>query len=426
MANLWSLDSSGRLTLNFHPAQSQCWQSRRRFTAFIAGTQSGKTSYGPWHLWQWTRTYGGGDYIAATASYDLFKLKMLPEILNTFEHVLRIGRYWSGDKVLELQDPTTERFLARRGDDPMWGRIILRSAQSEGGLESASARGAWLDEAGQDDFGLGAWEAVLRRLSLSRGPVLITTTPYNLGWLKSQVYDRWRAGDPDYLVVQADSTINPLFPKEELERARRDLPRWKFDLFYRGVFTRPAGLIYDSFDEDRHKCPRFAIPVHWPRYLGLDFGGVNTAGLFYAEEPGTNRLYLYREYKAGGRTAAEHAQALLKGEPGIPVCVGGSRSEGQWRSEFRAGGLPVREPGIREVEVGIDRVYGCHKRGEIIVFDDLAGYLNQKMTYSRVLNDAAEPTEAIENKSEYHFMDAERYIVGWLKRPTQTREAKAW
>jgi hypothetical protein len=259
-------------------------------------------------------------------------------------------------------------------------------------------------------------------VSLNKGRVLGGTTIYNMGWIKSNIYDPWEArrkqpgGHPEIEVIQFDSTANPSFPEEEYIRARDSMPLWKFNMFYRGMFERPAGLIYDSFDEKLHKRPRFAIPDSWERYLGLDFGGVNTAALFYAEEPDTGKLYLYREYKAGGRTAKEHAERLLDGEPMVPLCFGGSHSEGQWRREFGNGGLPVREPAVREVEVGIGRVYGAHKRGEIIVFDDLHGYLEQKLSYARKLDVNGEPTEEIADKSSYHFMDAERYIVGALKR----------
>jgi hypothetical protein len=100
----------------------------------------------------------------------------------------------------------------------------------------------------------------------------------------------------------------------------------------------------------------------------------------------------------------------------VPICVGGSKSEGQWRDEFRAGGLPVRAPEITDVEVGIDRVYGAHARDEIFVFSDLAHYLDEKQSYSRVVDDNGEPTEEIDGKSEYHLCDAERYVIGWLKR----------
>lgn len=255
------------------------------------------------------------------------------------------------------------------------------------------------------------------------GRALLTTTVYNLGWLKHQVYDKWKSGDPDYRVVNFESIANPVFPHEEWERARRDLPRWKFDMMYRGLFTRPAGLIYGSFDEI-DQVPRFQLDPSWPRYLGLDFGGVNTAALFYAGEPGTKNLYLYREYKAGGKTAATHGRDLLSGEPMIPTTVGGSKSEGQWRQEFRSGGLPVREPNISDVEVGIDRVYGSHARHEIKVFDDLSGYLEEKTTYSRELDDQGQPTEKIEDKETFHFMDAERYIIGYLRGPQPRRRVR--
>lgn len=413
------------LRLNFHAGQWHAWESKRRFIAVLAGTQSGKTSFGPLWLLREIETCGPGDFIVATPTFPLLELKALPEFQRLFETYLGLGKYiGSPSRRFTFSKAGARRLFGDRCDPYIETNVFFGYAADPDSLESATAKAAWLDEAGQRKFKLGSWEAIQRRLALNQGRALITTTPYDLGWLKQKIWDKWKAGDKTIDVVRFESTANPRFSQEEFNRAREELPGWKFDLFYRAIFTRPAGLIYDVFDEDKHKCPRFAIPREWPRYLGLDFGGVNTAGLFYAEEPGTGKLYLYREYKAGGRTAAEHAKELLKGEPGIPICVGGSKSEGQWRSEFRAGGLPVKPPVVREVEVGIDRVYGCHKRGEIIVFDDLDGYLEQKQVYGRKLNEAGEPTEEIEDKSDFHFMDAERYIVGWLKRPNQ-REAQA-
>lgn len=421
-------NDQGEYEVSPHPGQERMLDSRRRFVVVLAGTQSGKTSSGP--IWLHREIYGDeefegrgpGDYLAVTASYDLFKLKMLPALRHWFEDVQGCGRYWSGDRIIELADPDG-KFWAKRADDKMWGRIILRSAEAGGGLEASTAKAAWLDEAGQDSFVLDTWFAVLRRLSLALGRVLLTTTIYNLGWLKAQLYDAAQAGDPDIDLIQFDSTQNPSFPREEWERAERSLPAWKFNMFYRGRYDRPAGLIYDSFKDfiaDEHGRPghlvkRFAIDPKWQRYLGLDFGDVNTAALYYAEEPGTPRLYCYREYHAGGKTAKAHAEDILAGEPMIPFCIGGSQSEGQWRREFRMGGLPVNEPDISEVALGINRVYGAHKRNEILVFDDLAGYRHQKMTYSRKLDANGEPTEEIENKAKAHFMDSERYIIGRIR-----------
>ncbi len=423
--DLYEVTPEGRLRLHFHRGQWRAWESTRRFVAILAGTQSGKTTYGPIWLYREIQRCGPGDYLVATPTFTLLELKALPEFRRLFQLHLNLGRY-TGSPVRKFAfSPEGERRTFGRSSPSTPTNVYFGYAEDPESLESATVKAAWLDEAGQRKFKRGSWEAIQRRLAIARGRALITTTPYDLGWLKTAIWDRWRSGDPDIEVVRFDSTENPAFSREEFERARESLPSWKFNLFYRAIYEKPAGLIYDSFDEAAHKIPRFSIPDDWPRFLGLDFGGVNTAGLFYAAEPKTRRYYLYREYKAGGRTAAEHAYHLLKGEPGIPTCVGGSKSEGQWRAEFRAGGtvdgrkvpgLPVREPDVREVELGINRVYGAHKRGELLVFDDLAGYLDQKLTYSRKLDAAGDPTEAIEDKETFHFMDAERYIVGWLCR----------
>jgi hypothetical protein len=49
------------------------------------------------------------------------------------------------------------------------------------------------------------------------------------------------------------------------------------------------------------------------------------------------------------------------------------------------------------------------------VFNTCKGYIDQKHSYSRELDELDQPTEKIENKEDYHFMDAERYIMGWLR-----------
>lgn len=414
------------MELHFHANQWRAWDSEKRFITVLAGTQGGKTSFGPHWLYREICWRGAGDYMVVTPTYPLLEKKAMPEFRRVFEQALRLGKYVGGSlHTFTFSEEGELRTFGAKQDKRT--TVMFGHAQDPDSLESATAKAAWLDEAGQKKFKLGSWEAILRRLSIHLGRVLITTTPYNLGWLKQKLWDPWMAANKDHPeidVIRFRSIDNPVFPRSEYERARRDLPLWKFDMFYNALFTRPAGLIYDCIDEATQIIPRFSIPSSWQRYLGLDFGGVNTAGIFYAEEPGTHKLYAYREYKAGGRSAAEHAYHLLQGEPMIPVCVGGSGSEDQWRREFRRGGevtgvmssLPVKEPAIKDVEVGIDRVYGANKRGEIIYFDDLEYFLEQKRTYSRELDEAGEPTEKIEDKEIFHLLDAERYIIGWLKR----------
>lgn len=393
-----------KVHLNFHEGQSRAWSSDKRWVFLIGGTQVGKTCFGPHWLEREIQRCGPGDYLGVTATFPLLKLKMLPEFLYVFDTLFHLGTWREGDKVFTSHD--------RHHGAEAW-RVIFGSATNPESIESATAKAAWLDELGQLQFKREAWEATLRRLSLAQGRVLGTTTLYGLGWLKNEVFDPWQEGNPDIDVIQVDSIVNPAFPQAEYDRAQKTLPRWKFNLFYRGQFEKPAGLIYDAFDETVCKIKRFALSKDWPRYTGHDFGPNNTATVWYAQDPGTGYLYAYRSYHAGGLSAFDHAQKFKELSEGENIIkrVGGAQHEEGWRESFTAAGWPIQKPREKDVEIGINRVYGWHQQNKLYVFDDLLDYLDEKTGYSRKLDDRYEPTEEIENKSHYHLMDAERYII---------------
>lgn len=431
---LYELDPSGVLRLNFHPGQMQAWNSTKRFIFVIAGSQGGKTSYGPFWLAREIEMMGAGDYLAVTSSYDLFKLKLLPEIRNAFEHVLKIGRYWVGERVIEIKDPVQDKYWARRADDPMWGRIILRSAAAKGGLESSTAKAAWLDECGQQEFTLDSWEAVRRRLSLHSGRVLGTTTPYDIsGWLRHEIVDRWRAGDPEIDVIRFASIMNPTFPFSEYLEVKRKMARWRFNMMYRGMFSRPAGMIYGDFrdrlvEDGGHLVNAFPIPAHWPVHVAVDPGKANLAKLWLATDPATGKIYVFREESGEVMSTSEHAAqtiyiSLQNGEL-ISKWFIGSRGETQQRLDWvsdlskyildnnldNAGWIAdVPEPLITDVESGIDKVIEGFRLNKLYIFSHLNGLLRQIRDYRRELDSSNEPTMKIKDKEKYHYVDALRY-----------------
>lgn len=397
------------LRFTLHKGQARAWRSARRFVFVIAGTQGGKTSFTPIWLNREIERGGHGDYLAATATYDLFKLKFLPEMRRFFVEALG----WQEDK--------SDRVFWREYKPRMFDRIILRSASSEGGLESATIKAAALDECGQDEFRITAWEAVQRRLSLSQGRVLGTTTPYNLGWLKQEIYDAWRKGDPDIDVIQFRSIDNPAFPRSEYERMKAKLPAWKFEMFYNGNFTRPAGLIYGDYvdvyrENGGHLVHPFDIPPEWPRYVGIDFGAVHTADGWIAEDPERKVFYYYRDGLNGGMTTSQHTERILKLGKGENVFryVGGAKSETQQRMDWTSAGVPVMEPAISDVEAGIDRVIELFKAKRLFVFDTCKLTRDQLGTYSREVDEQGNPTEVIKDKASFHMLDELRYVVSVL------------
>ena len=400
---LWEVAADGELLIHAHPGQRKAWFSKRRFIFMLAGTQGGKTSFGPLWLHKEIEDRGPGDYLAVTATFPLLRLKMLPEFRRLFEHTLKLGTWKDSEKVFTFHDGKT--------------RVIFGSATNPESLESATAKAAWLDEAGQDQFRLESWEAILRRLALHQGRVLAGTTIYNLGWLKSQVFEQWRGGDTDFDVIQFASTINPAFPQAEFERAKRTLPAWKFAMFYRGEFSRPAGLIYEDYVDDYrenggHLVAPFDIPPEWPRFIGVDFGGAHTATMWLAWDPRANVYYAYRETLEGGLTTSEHVRKALQSARGENLLGGwgGAQSETQWRMDWAQNGLALLPPVVPDVEIGIDRAIQLFKEHRLFVLDTMAHLRDELGTYRRTMNDLGETTEEIEDKSTFHVLDSLRYV----------------
>jgi len=388
-----------------HPGQYATLQSERRFVFMIAGTQGGKTGWAPFWLKREIERKGPGDYLAVTANFPLLNLKMMPEFLRIFRDTLHLGEWQESKRVFQMTDGT---------------RIIFCSATNPEGLESATAKAAWLDEAGQNQFKRDSWEAILRRLSINQGRALITTTPYNLGWLKTEC-ERFQAGDPNYDVINFPSIMNPVFPKEEYQRAKDTLPDWKFKLFYEAKFTRPAGLIYsDYLDEyEGHKIKPFTVPQEWPRYVGIDPGATNTALIWLAHDIEKNVYYAYRESCEGELTTGQHvAKALsVSANENVANWFLGAKSEKQYRLDWQAAGISAREPAIVDVEAGIDRVIGLFKAQRLYIFDTLRGLRDDLGSYSRELDDNGQTTDKIRDKESYHYADALRYVVLGLSSP---------
>jgi hypothetical protein len=294
--------------------------------------------------------------------------------------------------------------------------IFFGSATNANSLESATALAAHLDEVGQDDFTAEAYDAVLGRLTRSRGRILYSTTLYNHGWYKREVYDRYKLGDAEYEVINWDSVVCPGFSKAEWEDRKKKMPTWKFNMQYRGIYDLPAGMIYNIFKdyvgEGGHLVKPFTIPQSWDWELAIDPGGVHTASGWFASNP-DGKNYLVRSYLDGNMNTKEHvAKAKRFLEFGrIKRAVGGSGSEGQFRIDWTAEGIHVREPEIRDVESGIDKVLSLLKEGQFFIFDipENQWIIEQFLTYSRQLNERGDPTERIHNKNEYHGMDMIRY-----------------
>lgn len=420
------------LAVHLHEGQKAAYASEARVVVMSAGTQGGKTSFGPLWLLREMRRRGPGDYLIVTPTFAMLERKLLGEVVRLFDSYLRLGKYIASPTRRFRFSREGERRIHKTNYDPDRETTIqFGYAEYPESLESMTAQAAWSDEAGQWKFKREAYEAVERRLAVTGGRHLITTSLYRQGWLTDLIAQARQ--DQSLDVVQFDSLMNPNYDLTAFERARRTLPRSKFDMLYRGLPARPEGLVYSNYDPRRHLVKPFPIPDAWPRFVGLDFGPVHTAAVFIAKEPLAEtepvayggRLYVYRTYLAGHRTARQHTHELRAGEP-MPVRItGGAWSENDWRDEFNAAGYPVARPAVREVEVGIQRVMACFASGTFHLFDDLDALKEEIISYARVVDEAGLPTDEIADKSSYHLLDALRYCALGLEEvePASVTEA---
>ena len=435
----------------FHVGQMWTWDAEQRWVAMISGTQSGKTSFAPWWLKREIKRLGRGDYLAVTSTFDLYKLKMLPALLKVFCEISCIGKYWGGDRVIEICENAEPggKFLAQASKDPMWARIILRSADSESGLEAATAKGAWLDEAGQTRFDLAAWNAIRRRLALNQGRGLITTTLYDLGWTKQKLIDPLDGVEPthyitdergaemtlrendDIALIQFDSIANPSYPVKEFEEAKATMPADEFAMFWKGMAAKLRSLIYDVYEPKIHDVEPFDVPHDWPRFVGIDPMGDKIAAVWLAYDPEKEKLYLYREHVGDfGQTTAQHVKDILELGSGerILAYTGGGPGERQSRADWTGHGLdlqpPTEDPALKmSVWSQIMRVYSTFATKDLFVFSNCGNIKAELGSYQRYKDKSTgNLTDRILNKEMYHCLDSLRAIVTWISDPIEQRE----
>jgi len=275
------------------PHQEKALLSKRRFVGLIGGTGGGKTFFGPIWLSCEIAEAPEDQFMVVAPTYKLMTRATLPALQECFRGTCLQGELNISSGLYKL---------------PHGGRIWLGTADRPESLEAGQYRAAWLDEAGQMKY--MAWVAIQARLGLKRGRCLLTTTPYGMNWLYKNFYQLWRKGHRDYDVVSFESTDNPLYPKEEVERAKAELSPELFDMRYRGLFRKMEGLVYPDFHDD-HICEPFEIPDSWDRRGGCDFGYINPhVNLKGALDPREDVLYVYEEYYGSRKELKEIAETM--------------------------------------------------------------------------------------------------------------------
>lgn len=377
------------MEIKLHKGQLKALRSKAKYVVVLAGTGSGKTFLGP--IWIAKEIEKGArEILVVSPTYLMFQRVVLPHVIRFFKDTELLEKYKGTERVMELKTGT---------------KIYFGSSDNPFSLEGVHVDAVWLDEAGQ--MKREAWAVAKRRVGVKNGRILITTTPYNLGWLKQEVYDEWKKGNPDFEVIQFPSIMNPYYPKDEFERARKSLPEWQFRMFYLGEFVRPEGLIYVDFDSRKHIIEPF--PLEGWKIAGIDIGYNNPTAIVFIVIDKDGRAFVYREYYERYKTFDEIINDFLEitqNENIDEVYV--DPSEPAFIKALRQKGVNVREA-KNDVKEGIGMVISLFKTDRLFIFRGCKNLLDEIENYRwKKVNEEIKD----EPVKEYdHACDAMRYAL---------------
>lgn len=404
-----------------HPGQQQVLDSDKRFIATVSGVQGGKTTVGAiWLLREIYKDYEAGivgDYLVAAPTYKILQQSTLVK----FQDLIPAdwGKLKEQKQVFELS----------------WGsRIFLRSADSPDSLEGMTLRAAWVDEAGQ--MNARVWTVLQARVAISRGRVLMTSTPYAQNFYYRDIYKKAGKvngelqpnGDPDIEVISWGSVDNPAFSKEEQDRAKASMNEALYERRYCGKFTQLEGLVY-TITEGTIIDP-FDVPQTWKRFGGMDFGKADpTAILDIAEDPVNHIFYVVGEYYRSNGLLKDMAE-WISGRPMQRILA--DPQSAQLISELRlAHGLGQVQPADKqEIMVGIERLQALFNEGRLKIFSTCKNVIEELSVYCFAAPDPDKVQKDLPIDKNNHAMDALRYAFNkpmdglWQKRQENIKESR--
>jgi hypothetical protein len=270
--------------------------------------------------------------------------------------------------------------------------------------------------------------------------MFLASRPYYFNWYKREIWDKRNDPSARVKVVNFRSCDNPVFPMETYLKRKGEMPPWLFAMRYDGVFTRPAGAIYDCMDPAVHfRRPFDRLPGEWEIVIGLDFGLVHMAAVWavrWLDEDGRRRLHILGTYLAGNKSVEDHVTDILGnvqtsvkqlGASSFRVvrAVGGSWSEDNWRLQFAGAGLEIERPPYQMVEPGILCVYQQIKSNALTAEPGLNKLRTEFEDYAFETTDDGEVLEKIKDKATFHRLDGVRYMVSAEHPLTEDQEREA-
>lgn len=239
------------------------------------------------------------------------------------------------------------------------------------------------------------------------GKLLLTLTPLTdvasgvkTPWVYNLYEDSLR-GQKDIKFVKLSVLKNPYVPEEEKVKL---LDKWKgnFEEAARlfGDFIQRSGMVYPLWKRDTHVIDPIHIPRQWRRIVSIDPAATGTtAAVWAAIEPGTDNMYLYKEYYSGNKIVSEHAKDILVQNSSDPIDIwlidpkwGSQRNNETHKTGqqlYRENNIPVRlaDVNFEDYGLGESREYiaattdKSSRHPKVFVFSNLKNFIREIERY---------------------------------------------
>ncbi len=233
-----------------HPAQRRFHKSGKRFLCAVACARGGKTYCAAVEfVRRMARDFNEhkGNKVSGFGRNRRPRLHYW--VIAPTEALLREPQRYLYEAI-----PSDRIDRAYASDNTLWLKndilIEFKSADNPLRLVASGLHGLWIDEAAR--VKADAWLGQLRqRLSDHQGWALFSTTPLGRNWLYEEIV--LKSGvDPEYETIPWTTADNPHVPREEIEAAKRQLPKRYFAREYLASFDAFLGNIFDEWDEKIH------------------------------------------------------------------------------------------------------------------------------------------------------------------------------
>lgn len=397
-----------------HRYQAEILKSSARITFAFAGTGGGKTCLAPlWLIRQIERNGGKGRYLVVSPTYKVFKQsRLLDAFFEAVDGTALQGSFHKTDKI----------YTTGTGAE-----IFFRSADDPDSLEGGQYKALVLDEAAKLTH--EAWIKASARVGAEQGPILGVTTPDVNSWIFTEVFKLCDGGElkinPDGAVrtskdgktkvVQWQSTVNPTYSKEELERQRHILPEAIFRRRYLGEFARLEGLVYETFAEAVIESSPDRLPSPAVRVVGgIDWGWSDPTSVVIGAECQNGTIYIVEELYESKLPLDQLTARLkkLKEKWGVEVFYC-DHSRPEIKDQLKRYGLPVTNKKVSLIETGISMVDQRIRSGFLKVYMTCRNLIDEAARYQRKKQGEGEYSEKPVDKNN-HLLDALRYLVTGL------------